>query len=89
MGFKKGKVRVQLNKGNLIQVFAHDESFWVKLIAIHKNKKHGIGVMQNTLFNKVYKWGELVFIVDDKVKELARVTKKVKGIPNTNYWSVI
>ncbi len=86
MGFEKGEGRGQLNKGNFIKVLAHKEAFWVKLIAIHKNKKHGIGIMQNTMFNKKYKWGELVFIVDDKVKELGKVTKRVTKVPNTKYW---
>ena len=86
MGFKKGNGRGQLNKGNLIKVYAHQESFWVKLIAIHQNNKYGIGIMQNTMFNKMYKWGELVFIVDDNVKELGKVTKRVTKIPNTKEW---
>lgn len=89
MGFKKGNGRGQLNKGNLIKVFAHKESFWVKLIAIHKNKKYAVGIMQNTMFNNIYKWGELVFVVDDKPNELARVTKKVSNIPNTKNWKVV
>lgn len=90
MGFdiKEGRGYVDPDTYSM-KVMIDKEGVWVKIIAIHKSKKKGIGIMMNTMFSNKYKWGEFVNIVDDNPKEIAHITKKVTSIPNVKGWHLL
>jgi hypothetical protein len=88
-GFKKGTGRGQLNKGNHMKVHCDTEAFWVKIVAINKLSNEGIGIMEYSMINQHYLWGDFVLIRDSKIDTLAEVVGRADRIPCTKDWKIL
>jgi len=89
MPITRGYERGFIQSDNLLKVLSPEdgESPWVKVIAMHKNKKQGIGILQNTLFSKRLYWGQMVLFTEKSKDEIPYIVKKVDSVPNTKEWT--
>ena len=91
MVIMRGDGRGDIGKENSLKVVSprDRESPWVKVIAMHESNKQGIGILQNTLFNNILRWGELVLFKEFKVTELPRIVRQVFGVPDSKDWRTV
>lgn len=96
---KSGKGRGDIDEHNNLKVLlpvgklADDtmEGVFVKVIALHRNKKEGIGILENFPCGLTpLTWGCFVHFKETNPKECARITGKVDYVPaaDTN-WRLI
>jgi len=65
------------------------ESMWAKIIAINRDGKQAIAILQNQPLSGEYSWGDLVLIKKEVSKNLPYVKRKVSGVPDTEDWGIL
>jgi len=85
--------KADMTEKNEMKVILGNEQVWVKVIALHSNRRDGIGVLMNNPINPMlrnsYPWGSFVWFRETNPEMIPVIISRVTAVPNTPEWEII
>jgi hypothetical protein len=85
---------IELDSNKVLDVQLEKETMKVKVIALHKNKKEGVGILLTTpldthFVSMGFQWGAFVQFAEFEEGKISRIARKVFEMIGEDEWRIL